>query len=116
MRRILFHALLAIALVLQGLGPACASGGMANATGNTMPAAADMAVAAESCGDSNGCSGCGGDRMSAQDCMQRCAMPASITSLPPVELHEQFRGPLMSPSAMSLVEYHQVPPTPPPIA
>jgi hypothetical protein len=116
MRRLLAHFLLSVALIFQGVGLVCAYGPMPAATVKSAMAMQGMTDAAQACMTSHTCPGCPGDHMTAQTCMQSCSLPASIDRVaffvPPVLLGDS----LAQPPIVSLVDYIQTPPTPPPIA
>ena len=116
MRRLLAHLLLSAALIFQGMGAACATGPMPSDMGNPMTVAAGMADASATCMTSHACPGCPGDHMSAQACMQSCGLPASVPSVAFSVPHVPQGLALAPPSNVSLVDYLQAPPTPPPIA
>jgi hypothetical protein len=56
------------------------------------------------------------DHMTAQTCMQSCSLPATIHRVAFSMPHLLLGDALALPPTVSLVEYRQVPPTPPPIA
>jgi hypothetical protein len=114
MRRILFRVLLSVALIFQGMGSACGYGSMpAGMAAQIQAADHPMAI---SCADMQVESASGSTPLPHQDCMHLCSMAASlpimVLTVPPLLL----RDTLELTAAVSLVEYVQVPPTPPPIA
>ena len=116
MRRLLTHLLLSVALIFQGMGAVCAYGPMPGTMGNVPMAMSGMAVTAQACMTSHTCPGCPGDHMTAQTCMQSCSLPASIDRVAFFVPHVLSGATLAQPPIASLVDYVQVPPTPPPIA
>lgn len=116
MRRLLAHLLLSVALIFQGMGAVCAYGPIPAATDNSAMAMRGMTDAAQACMDSHTCPGCPGDHMTAQTCMQSCSLPASIDRVAFFVPQVLLGDALARPPIASLVDYIQVPPTPPPIA
>ena len=115
MRRILSHLLLGLALIFQGTGTVCAAGAMTANMGSHVQIAG-MPDGIQACMDSQACPNCPGGHMATHDCMQNCSLPAGLTGvayfMPPIPLGDALS--LLPP--VSLVDYRQVPPTPPPIA
>lgn len=116
MRRVLAHLLLSVALIFQGMGSVCAYGPMPVGTGGQPMAMQGMTDAAQGCTAMPMHAGNTGDHMTAQTCMQSCSLPANIHSVAFFVPHLLLGDALALPPSVSLVNYRQVPPTPPPIA
>ena len=116
MRRILAHILLSIALLFQGMGSVCAYGPMPVGSGDQPMAMHGMTGSAQGCMAIPMRIDNPADHMTAQTCMQSCGLPATIHSVAFFVPHLLLGDALALPPAVSLVEYRQVPPTPPPIA
>ena len=117
MSRILFRVLLSIALIFQGMGSACAYGSMPNGMEMQAQAPGQRTEAmAMPCAEMEADHGSRGTRLTHADCMHLCSMaaglPIMVLAVPPLLLQDTLA---MTPM-VSLVEYVQVPPTPPPIA
>ena len=111
MRRNLIHLLLSVALIFQGMGVVCAYGPMSDFM--VMQGAMVGNMASAMAADSNPCSS---GHIAGQDCMQSCAMPAELPRMVLVVEPLFLSDALALPPTVSLVDYVQVPPTPPPIA
>ena len=116
MRRLLTHLLLSVALIFQGLGGACAHGPMSPDMGSQTMGSLGMTDSAQACMVLHACHGCPGNNMAAQTCMQSCGLPAGLPSVPFPMSHVSLVDALALPAKVSLLDYIQVPPTPPPIA
>jgi hypothetical protein len=116
MRRILAHLVLSIALIFQGMGSVCAYGPMPVGSGDQSMVMHGMANSTQGCTAMPMHTGNPTDHMTAQTCMQSCSLPATIHSVAFFVPHLLLGDALALPPAVSLVEYRQVPPTPPPIA
>ena len=116
MRRILAHLLLSVALIFQGMSSVCAYGPMPVGSGNQTMAMHGMADTGQGCTAMLMRAGHPADHMAAQTCMQSCSLPATIQRVAFFVPHLPVGDALALPPAVSLVEYRQVPPTPPPIA
>ena len=124
MPRLIVHLLLSLALIVQGIGVACAYGPMpstrsesqAHATASMPDSGSDEM--AEHCAMPMPCPDCAddpGDNTGNQGCLHLSSLsiPDFLTpSVPRITLRDTH----LAPAAVSLVEHRQVPPTPPPIA
>lgn len=116
MRRVLAHLLLSLTLIFQGMGSVCAYGPMPVNSGNQPMAMHGMTDTGRGCSGMPMQSGHPADHMTAQICMQSCSLPATIHCVAFFVPHLLLGDALALPPIVSLVEYRQVPPTPPPIA
>ena len=116
MRRVLAHLLLSVALIFQGMGSVCAYGPMPVDRGDQPMAMHGMSDASHGCTAMPMRAGNPTDHMTAQTCMQSCSLPATIHSVAFFVPHLPLGDALALPPTVSLVEYRQVPPTPPPIS
>lgn len=112
MPRLLGQLLLSLALIFQGMGSACMAGVMPPDMAGQVAAQGDVL----SCMDSQACPNCPGDHMTTRDCMQDCSLPAGMASAAHFMPRAALRDNNRPPPRVSLVDHHQVPPTPPPIA
>lgn len=105
MYRTFAHLLLSAILIFQGVGAVCADGAIK----------ADMAkqAMADPC---PGCPACPEDSTSGSDCLKSCSLLAGLPGMPVLVQHVPPSDALVSVSRVSLVDFSQVPPTPPPIA
>ena len=116
MRKVLFHLLLSVALIFQGMGVACASGMKMGNMGSM--ASGDTGMHADA--GSDGCKGCAScpdqQPQHGSDCAPGCAAAFVVLSLRvavPPGVVATVTAPAFKPA---LVDFLQPPPIPPPIA
>lgn len=120
----LLRLVLSVALIFQGHAAACASIEMAaDRVQSATPAAEDGTDVAAGPGmqhaDADGCSDCPGcpdGHQSGSDCGTDCGMIAALPALPAPAQHLVPVEAVVFTAKPSLVDFLQVPPTPPPIA
>ena len=133
MPRIIGHLLLCIALIVQGIGAACAhramvdTGTMSMAAAVAAPGDVAMAVSTQaptdmgqpedkSCDGDVDCPGCGGGLSTTQDCVQMCSMVSTAVGQFCAFAQVLASSALASPPGIVLIVRSPAPPTPPPIA
>jgi hypothetical protein len=124
MNAFLLRLLLSLALVFQGSAAACAGIEMAADGAQSATLAADNGSdtgtdAGTQPADADGCSDCPGcpdGHRSGADCGSDCGMIAALPALPAQTQKFMPVEALFLASKPSLVDFLQVPPTPPPIA
>lgn len=133
MPRIIGHLLLCIALIVQGIGAACAyramvdPGSMSMAAMVAAPGDAAMAASTQastdmgqpqgkSCNGDVDCPGCGGGQSTTQDCVQMCSMVSTAVGQFCAFPHVLASSALALPPDIVLIVRTPAPPTPPPIA
>ena len=119
MRKYLFHLLLSLALIIQGMGAACAKGPMMAGMGAAANANASATLAMAGDTDSTDCPGCPScpdKHKHGNDCTPGCAMTAGVPPLRAVTPQSLPATTVLLALEPSLVDFLQAPPTPPPIA
>ena len=119
MPQLLARLLLSFALIVQGIGPACAGGPVMTDLAKPAAIAGDTtapAVTAANVCTNDQCTGCPVNHQAAGDCLQSCGLPASVPGLIVFLPHVSPGGTWALPPRVSLVDFIQAPPTPPPIA
>ena len=121
MSQLLARLLLSVALIVQGIGPACAGGSVmmdmaqsASMTGD-MTGPAKTAAPVKVCAHAS-CPGCPSGHPVGGDCLQSCGVPASLPCLIVFLPHTSPGNAWDGLPQVSLVDFIQAPPTPPPIA
>ena len=128
MRTILFHWLLSFALVIQGLGAACAGGpasaGMSAMAGMSAAGKSSMAGVARAqspmvmadASDCAHCPGCPDGAKAGADCMPGCGMAATLPVMQLLSHANLAIHVTVAARPAPLDSFRQAPPTPPPIA
>ena len=133
MPRIIGHLLLCIALIVQGVGAACAyramgnPGSMSMVTAVAAPGDAAMAAATQAptdmgqapgkpCDGDGDCHGCGGGQRTTPDCVQMCSIASTALGQYYAFPHVLAGSALAVPSDIVFILRSPAPPTPPPIA
>ena len=119
MRQMLVLFLLSAAVIFQGMGSVCACdppmtdmGKQAMAGGHSMA----MSHADAPSQHSKGCTGRPDGYKPGNDCLDSCAMPAGLPGVMAFAPRILPGEALLSPPKVSLMDFVQAPPTPPPIA
>ena len=119
MSQLLARLVLSVALIVQGIGPACAGGSVMMDMAQSATMAGDMTgpvkTAAPVCTHAS-CTGCPSGHPAGSDCLQSCGVPASLPCLIVFLPHAAPGNAWDGLPQASLVDFIQVPPTPPPIA
>ncbi len=118
MHRMFVHFLLSAILIFQGVGAVCADGPTIPYTTNQSTAASQgMTMTAASMEKTcPGCPACPEDSKPGSDCLDNCSLPAGLPGMPALVRHVPSSDALVSVPRVSLVDFAQIPPTPPPIA
>ena len=114
MRKTLFHVLVSLALIFQGMGVACASGMKMGDMGSTAKSTSSMAMQADDCA---GCTACPDQQKHRHsgECTPGCTVASAVLPLRMVVPQGLMASTVVVSLEPSLVDFLKPPPTPPPI-
>lgn len=118
MHRIFAHLLLSAILIFQGIAVACVDGPMMTdmAAQSAVTSHGKTMTTASMEDRCHGCPACPEESKSGNDCLKHCSLPVELPRLTAILRQVPPSDALVSVPTVSLVDFAQVPPTPPPIA